>query len=230
MSETKPDQELGTGIRERILAAAFSAFMQHGYTGASTLEIARRARVSKRDLYAQFGSKQAMLAACISCRAARMQKPMPLPAPQTSAALAATLTAFGARLLREVSRPEVLAVYRLAIMEAERAPEVARTLDELGRVGVKTELAALLQGAQSSGLLGAGDPAAMAEDLVALLWSGGLMQRLLLRVATPPDEDAASERASRAAAQFLQLYGHQMHGHPLPSTGTQAARCQAEKS
>ena len=48
-------------MRERILDAAFSAFMRLGYGGASTSEIARLAQVSKRDLYAQFGSKHAML-------------------------------------------------------------------------------------------------------------------------------------------------------------------------
>ena len=36
----------------RVLSAAFSAFMERGYSGASTAEIARRAKVSKRELYA----------------------------------------------------------------------------------------------------------------------------------------------------------------------------------
>src|SRR5215469_8391229 len=42
----------GTAVRERILEAAFAAFMKSGYAAASTLEIATRARVSKRELYA----------------------------------------------------------------------------------------------------------------------------------------------------------------------------------
>src|SRR5579872_5966383 len=46
-----------------ILGAAFSVLMERGYAGASTLEIARRARVSKRELYAAFGSKEGILAA-----------------------------------------------------------------------------------------------------------------------------------------------------------------------
>ena len=37
--------------RQRILGAAFSAFMANGYAETSTLEIATRARVSKRALY-----------------------------------------------------------------------------------------------------------------------------------------------------------------------------------
>ena len=53
-------------MRERILLAAFAAFIERGYAETSTLEIATRAKVSKRELYALFGNKQAMLVACIT--------------------------------------------------------------------------------------------------------------------------------------------------------------------
>lgn len=196
----------GPSMRERILGAAFSAFMEHGYAGASTLDIARRARVSKRDLYTRFGSKQAMLAACIAERAERMRMPLDLPEPRSHEALAATLVAFGRTLLREVSRPEVLATYRLAIVEAERAPEVARTLDELGRAANLSALTKLLAAAQAAGLLGPGDLAAMADTFLALLMSSGLLIRLLLRVATAPDEAEGERRARFATEQLLRIY------------------------
>ena len=44
-------------VRRRILEAAFAAFTKSGYAAASTLEIATRARVSKRELYALVGNK-----------------------------------------------------------------------------------------------------------------------------------------------------------------------------
>ena len=50
-------------VRRRILDAAFSAFMEEGYAATSTLKIATRARVSKRELYALVGNKQEMLVA-----------------------------------------------------------------------------------------------------------------------------------------------------------------------
>jgi AcrR family transcriptional regulator len=109
-------------IRERVLGAAFAAFTERGYEGTSTLEIATRASVSKRELYALFHNKQAMLAACIAERAKRMRLPLELPAVRDRGTLATTLMAFGTAVLREVSHPKVLAVYRLAIAEAERAP------------------------------------------------------------------------------------------------------------
>ena len=55
-------------VRQRILEAAFAAFREKGYAGATTREIAARAKVSKRDLYTLFPDKQTMLAACIRSR------------------------------------------------------------------------------------------------------------------------------------------------------------------
>src|SRR5258708_30208223 len=66
-------------VRERILEAAFAAFMKSGYATTSTLEIATRARVSKRELYALVGNKQEMLIACISEPARRLDLPADLP-------------------------------------------------------------------------------------------------------------------------------------------------------
>src|ERR1700741_1249045 len=70
-----------TSVRDRVLSAAFSAFMERGYERASTLDIATRAKVSKRELYTMFDDKHAMLAACIAERAERMRRPMTLPPP-----------------------------------------------------------------------------------------------------------------------------------------------------
>ncbi len=65
-------------VRQRILEAAFAAFLEKGYAGATTREIAARAKVSKRDLYALFQDKQAMLAACIKITAQRARQPLEL--------------------------------------------------------------------------------------------------------------------------------------------------------
>ena len=110
--------------RERVLAAAFAVFRKRGFSAASTLEIATRAQVSKRDLYALFRSKHAMLTACISERASRMRQPLELAAPIPSGreAVAATLVELGTSVLRVASHPDVLAVHRLAIAESDRAP------------------------------------------------------------------------------------------------------------
>lgn len=198
-----PDATAENPIAERITGAAFQAFMTKGYAGTSTLEIATRAKVSKRDLYANFAGKEAILLACIARRAGRMQLPN-LPAPRNREMLAATLSAFGTTVLREVAHPQVVAMFRLAIAEAERAPEVAATLSATRRAN-RDALAALLAQATDAGILGPGEPSAMMEDFFALLWGDLLMSRLLGATSAPKPREI-ERRAARATEAFLKLY------------------------
>jgi len=198
-------------VRARILDAAFAAFMKSGYAASSTLEIATRARVSKRELYALVGNKQEMLIACISARATRLQVPANLPVPHDRETLAHVLASFGTQLVREITDPTVIAVFRLAVAEAVHAPEVAQALDSIGRETSRAALRQIMARAQASGLLN-GRPAELAEQFGGLLW-GNLMVSLLLGVATRPNSREVAARARDATAAFLQL-------HPLPSNAT----------
>jgi AcrR family transcriptional regulator len=213
VSVSKERQEGGdeTEARARILDAAFAAFMKSGYAATSTLEIATRARVSKRELYALVGNKQEMLIACISARATRLQVPADLPVPHDRETLAHVLASFGTQLVREITDPTVIAVFRLAIAEAVHAPEVAQALDSIGRETSRAALRQIMGRAQASGLLN-GRPAELAEQFGGLLW-GNLMVSLLLGVAERPNSREVAARARDATAAFLQL-------HPLPSNAT----------
>ena len=195
-------------VRERILDAAFAAFMKSGYAMTSTLEIATRARVSKRELYALVGNKQKMLIACISERAKRLDVPANLPVLRDRETLAQVLASFGTKLVHEISDPTVIAVFRLAIAEVVQAPEVARALDSIGRETSRAALRKIMAQAQASGLL-TGRPAELAEEFAGLLWRD-LMVSLLLGVAERPTSREIAGRARRAAAAFLQL-------HPIPN-------------
>ena len=205
-SRSKQPQEVAgeTPARRRILDAAFAAFMENGYAETSTLEIATRARVSKRELYALVGSKQEILVTCIGERAKRLQVPADLPEPRDRESLAQALAAFGTQLLREISDPTVIAVFRLAIAEAKRAPEVARALDSVGAGTSRAALREVMTRAHSAGLLG-GHPVQMAEHFAGLLW-GNLMTGLLLGVADRPNPGEITRRARDTTAAFLQLY------------------------
>lgn len=191
--------------RERILRAAMEAFMELGYAEASTLKIATRAQVSKRELYAFFGTKQAMLAACIADRVGRMRLPNQLTAPRHRDELATMLTRLGTAVLREVSHPGVIAVFRLAIMEAHRAPEVAATL-ESARQSVRDVIGQVAEQARSVGLIDKHAPRDMDVRFLALLWDD-LMVSMLLRLREAPETAEINRRAKRAVQEFLRLYG-----------------------
>jgi len=192
-------------IHDRILGAAFKAFAEDGYAATSTLDIATRARVSKRDLYANFPSKHAVLIACIKSRANRMGLTPDLPAPRTRQMLALTLSAFATNLVREISHPSVVAAFRLAIAEATRSPEIADALDTAGRDATRGALAGLLARAQTADLIGEAEPAEMATQYVGLVWEG-LMVGLLLGVAGRPSLAEAERRANNATLAFMQLH------------------------
>ena len=191
-------------VRERILEAAFAAFMKSGFAMTSTLEIATRARVSKRELYALVGNKQKMLIACISERAKRFDVPADLPVPCDRETLEQVLASFGTKLVREISDPTVIAVFRLAIAEAVHAPEVAGALNSIGREASRAALRKIMAEAQASGLV-AGRPAALAEQFGGLLWRD-LMVSLLLGVAERPNPQEIAGRAREATAAFLHLH------------------------
>jgi AcrR family transcriptional regulator len=193
--------------RRRILQAAMQTFREYGFAAATTLDIATRARVSKRELYALVGNKQEMLISCITERAKRLQAPADLPAPRDRQALAVVLASFGAQLLREVSEPTVIAIFRLAIAEAVHAPEVAQALDSIGREASRAALRQIMARARTSRLID-GPPEGLAEQFRGLLWCD-LMVSLLLGVAERPGAREVGARAHNAAAAFLAL-------HPMP--------------
>jgi AcrR family transcriptional regulator len=199
-----PAGEGHSPVRTRILEAAFSAFAEHGFADTSTLEIATRARASKRELYAEFGSKQDMLVACIRQRAERLKLPVDLPEIADRATLEQALVAFGTQLLREVSDPAVVAVFRIAIGETVRAPEVAKSLADVAIAASREALREIIRRAIDARLLGGGAPE-MAEHFFGLLW-GSRMLSLLLNIAERPGPKESAARAERAAAIFLLAY------------------------
>ncbi len=204
MSKRRQESTEETAVRGRILEAAFAVFKSSGFATTSTLEIATRARVSKRELYALVGNKHKMLIACISDRAKRLDVPADLPVLRDRETLAQVLTSFGTKLVREISDPAVIAVFRLAIAEAVQAPEVARALNSIGREASRAALRKIMARAQASGLL-TGHPAELAEQFGGLLWRD-LMISLMLGVVERPNPREIAGRARDASAAFLQLH------------------------
>ena len=115
-----------------------------------------------------------------------------------------------ATVVREVSHPHVVAMFRLAIAEAEHSPEVAQTLNERRSVN-RGAIAELLGMAQAAGILGDGDQEQVMERFFALLW-GDLMLSRLLGAAKAPKPADIEKRARTAAEGLLKL-------HPNPADG-----------
>ena len=199
----QPEHVSGS-IRDRVLDAAFSLFREHGFSSTSMLDIVTQARISKRDLYALFKNKHAVLAACISEHTEQMRRPLDItpPVPWTRDALTKLFIEFGTSVLKTVCHPDALTVFRLAIAESDRAPEIARTLESSGREANQKALTELIRSAQSHGLIVAGDPAVLATRFTAVLGED-LLIRLLMRVREAPTEREIVSRARSATEMLL---------------------------
>jgi hypothetical protein len=103
-----------------------------------------------------------------------------------------------------VCHPEVLTVFRLAIAESDRAPEIGRAIDRSGREANQKALIELIRKAQARGLVPTGDPAVLAARYIAVLW-GDLMIRLLMRVREPPTKREIEVRAGAATETLMAL-------------------------
>ena len=183
-----------TSRRERIIHAAFGLFRERGYAGTSTLAIASMARVSKRDLYSEFGGKREILEACVQERALQFRAPLDLPSPRSRAELVGILVRFGIGLRLGVADPQVIATYRLVVQEALTSPEIAQTLHAEGRMASYRAVVGLMAAAQGNGLLGAGPVELMAAQYLSLLVADLILQHLL---GTAPPEDEALARGRR---------------------------------
>src|SRR5262249_43778895 len=111
-------------VRDRIRQAAFSAFLEKGYEGTSTREIAARAKVSKQKIYQLYEDKDAMLADCIKSKVKRARRPLELRSVSDAGGLESALEEFGTSFVLELSQPRVVALFRLAVLEAQKSPQV----------------------------------------------------------------------------------------------------------
>jgi AcrR family transcriptional regulator len=193
-------------VRDRIRQAAFSAFMEKGYAGTSTREVAARAKVSKQKIYELYEDKDAMLADCIKATAERARRPLELRSVSDADGLKSALEEFGTSFVLELSQPKVVAVFRLAVLEAQKSPQVVRALNTLGKESSIKALSEFLRQAQRSRLLASGDAETMARQFLSLLW-GDTMLSLLLGTKSAASSHEARARARAATTALLRLHG-----------------------
>ncbi|MFC0240827.1 TetR/AcrR family transcriptional regulator [Rhodopseudomonas telluris] len=184
--------------RAAILQAAFDVFVEKGFDAATTAEIVRRARTSKRTLYAFFASKQDILTALVRYGSQKMQPSPDLPEPQDRAQFLAVLELFGRGFLTEFLHPERTAMYRLAIAEAGRGgASVARELDVHGRQPVMRAVTRFFDQAAARGIIRHDDIATLISVFFSVLIGFAQLQTLL-GTEPPLTGDAIAQRAALA--------------------------------
>lgn len=117
-----------TTRRDAILDAAAALFCEKGFANTTTLDIVTAAEVSKRDLYAGFASKEALLEAIIQRGVEAMVAPLALEPAADRASFYRSLETFGHTFLGLLLSPNVLGLYRMAIAETPSSAAIGRAL------------------------------------------------------------------------------------------------------
>jgi TetR/AcrR family transcriptional repressor of mexJK operon len=186
------------------LDVAAEVFLEMGYQGASTAEIARRAQASKATFYARFENKEKLFLAVLRKRTDEVFQHhaavYELDAPTRD-----TLLKIADVFLNLVLSPRHLALLRIVQIESPRFPELGKTLYELGPGRTAKLLTAYLRQQANQGALKIPDPELAAEQFMDLI-SGSFLRKALLGVNSYPLPSEQKYKVERAVDAFLRAY------------------------
>lgn len=186
---------------EALLDAAAEVFFQQGYAAASIDAIIERAGGSKRNIYKAYGNKEGLFAAIVRRNADAAIASLPLDDPD-KLALDETLYRFGSHLMHVYMSPAVIGVYRIAVTEAHRFPELVRSFYEQGPGRMATRLAEVLAAFRKKGAIDVDDCDIAASQFVGMIRDNLHLQVVLGLRAAPTREEADGAVAS-AVTIFL---------------------------
>ncbi len=169
--------------RDEILRVAFEVFAEKGYSGATMLEIARRARASKETLYAWFRNKEKLFETLLLTLVSEITAKLPnavadAPEPQIF------LPTVAEAILRVTTTPYWIAMMRIAISEVSRFPELRRIMSGVF-ITSRDGLISYFNKCRSQGLMEFEDATEMAGLFISMVdgdWPGWLLFGMINRV------------------------------------------------
>ncbi|RZU13417.1 TetR family transcriptional regulator [Kribbella rubisoli] len=197
--------------RRAILAAATTAFLQHGYLGASMDEVAANAGVSKQTVYKQFENKERLFAEIVLGTSDQLMDGLLQAYVDTldgAADAREALRALARRLLQSLTADSVLQLRRLVIAEADRFPEVCgawfnqgfeQSLDALGEALTRLSDRGLLKQLD--------DPTLAAYQFAGLVMYKPMNRAMFAGTRQRPKPGELEKLADQAADVFLAAYG-----------------------
>ncbi len=188
--------------REALLRAAAEVFFEQGYAATSIDAIIERAGGSKRNIYSEFGNKEGLFTAIVTENADRALSSLKVDEIGGGRDLRATLTAFGRHLMDVYMSPGVVGIYRIAVTEANRFPDLVRAFYEQGPGRTTIRLAEVLAAARERGEIRTDDCQRAADHFVGMI-RDNLHLQVVLGLRPAPSEEEAQEAVSSAVEVFL---------------------------
>lgn len=190
--------------RSAVVAAAAELFVTRGYDGTSMDMIAEAADVSRQTVYNQFASKEALFRAIIDDVLDEFMAPLVSANPR--AELRDTLVSFAEHTLGLLVRPKFIGLYRLAVAETSRFPDLGRTTFEAGVLRGQETISQYLREQARDGKLELMDPFVAAGQFMALT-SRDTEIRALFGIETKISPQEIRKRARAGVDAFLKAYG-----------------------
>lgn len=189
--------------KARILSVASDVFLAIGFEKTSTAEIARLAKVSKRELYLHFADKRALLAAVIKDLQNDMQGRMNNN--WSSGEEMETVLLNSAKAIHRFILSERFGkLVRIVAAESYHSPNIARQFFRMGPHAGRKATARYLKKQMNAGRLRKADPLKAADDFLDLVVGAQLMTAVILGQHDP----ASPKRADmhHAVQVFLMIY------------------------
>jgi AcrR family transcriptional regulator len=162
---------------DKLLRAATSVFAKRGVSGATTREIAQRARVNEVTLFRLFKNKEELLRRVILCSGQRFADVFDAAPLESAADLRRTVENFARVYAQKVSENEEF--IRTFMGELTRHLKLCRRLFVEGGAPTRQKFIDYLRAAKRRGLLRKDIDPTMAADALTAMIFGGVMRRPL---------------------------------------------------
>jgi len=207
----------------RIVNAASEIFLENGFELSSTAEIAKRAKVSKRELYTNYVDKRALLAAVITQLQEDVQAQMNIRW-SSSDDVREVLIHAGNEILAFVSSTRFGKLFRIVATQSFRDQVSAQRFYLLGPGMGRKQTADFIRRQMRIGNLRKAEPLQAADDFLDLIVSA----RYLTSVVLGQEFESIKKRkhVKHAVDLFLRFYGPEtvMTGADNQNSGSVAMR------
>ncbi|HEX3437676.1 MAG TPA: TetR/AcrR family transcriptional regulator [Pseudacidobacterium sp.] len=187
-----------------LLDVAAEVFIEHGFEGASTNEIARRGNCSKTTLYARYPTKEKLFLAVLERRIELILSDF-VTTLKPELPIEQTLKEYGFHLLQLALSENQQGMVRVISMESSRFPHLGKRFYELGPGRGVAVLANYMEEQIRQKHLIKEDPQIMAEHLMSLI-TGGYVRWTMLGLPDNLSLKEKRQRVSAAVEMFLRAY------------------------
>ncbi|WKZ32667.1 MAG: TetR/AcrR family transcriptional regulator [Thermodesulfobacteriota bacterium] len=205
MAKTKTNAP-GIKRREAMIEAAWTLFMQKGYTAVSVDEIIRMSGGSKSSFYVFFGSKEGLFMEIVTSVTNQLLEEFMVPVTSGLSARE-SLTRIGRTIGNKILTEKGTGLYRLSASISWQFPEISRMFYESGPKRGWKGLAEYLRKEVSAGRLRIKDPLMAAEFFFGMIISKDHIS-MPLGCSGPPPKQRVERLVAEAVDVFMAAYGN----------------------